>query len=58
MSINAEMEYNRTYCIAVRIPQGSVEDCLLYDTEPTFKYKYVRLTGCDDKDDYMSRRRL
>lgn len=51
LSINAEMKYNRTYCIAVRIPKGCVEDCLIYDTED--EYKYVRFTGCDDKDDYI-----
>lgn len=51
LSINAEMVYKRTYCIALRIPKGSVEDCLIYDTEE--EYKYVRLTGCDDKDDYI-----
>jgi len=51
LSIVAEMTYNRTYCIAIRVPKGSVEDCFIYDTaEP---YKYVRLTACDDKDDYM-----
>jgi glycine/D-amino acid oxidase-like deaminating enzyme/nitrite reductase/ring-hydroxylating ferredoxin subunit len=51
MSINAEMVYNRTYCFAIRIPKGSVEDCLIYDTDE--RYKYVRLTGCDGKDNYM-----
>jgi glycine/D-amino acid oxidase-like deaminating enzyme len=51
LSVIAEMEYDRTYCIAARIPKGTVEDCLLYDTAE--EYKYVRLTECDDKDDYM-----
>ncbi|KAI9872252.1 MAG: hypothetical protein M1823_008222, partial [Watsoniomyces obsoletus] len=31
LSVIAEMEYMRTYCIAIRIPKGSVEDCLIYD---------------------------
>jgi len=51
LSIIAEMEYNRTYCIAIRIPKGTVEDALIYDNAD--KYKYVRMTQCDDKDDYM-----
>ncbi|TDZ46106.1 putative Rieske 2Fe-2S iron-sulfur protein YhfW [Colletotrichum trifolii] len=51
LSIVAEMEYNRTYCIAIRIPKGSVEDCLIYDTAE--EYKYVKITEGDDKDDYM-----
>lgn len=51
LSIITELEYYRTYCIAVRVPRGSVEDCLLYDNAD--EYKYVRLTACDDKDDYL-----
>ncbi|EMC93179.1 hypothetical protein BAUCODRAFT_150541 [Baudoinia panamericana UAMH 10762] len=51
LSVIAEMEFDRTYCIAIRVPKGSVEDCLLYDSAE--EYKYVRLTHCDDKDDYM-----
>lgn len=51
LSVVAELEYFRTYCIAIRVPKGSVEDCLLYDNAEV--YKYVRLTECDDKDDYM-----
>ncbi|UPL03143.1 hypothetical protein LCI18_014077 [Fusarium solani-melongenae] len=51
LSVIAEMEYMRTYCIAIRVPRGSVEDCLLYDQAE--EYKYVRLTACDDKDDYL-----
>jgi len=51
LSVIAEMEFFRTYCIAVRVPKGSVEDCLLYDNAEM--YKYVRLTACDDKDDYL-----
>jgi glycine/D-amino acid oxidase-like deaminating enzyme len=51
LSVIAEMEFMRTYCIAIRVPKGSVEDCLLYDQAE--EYKYVRLTACDDRDDYM-----
>jgi len=51
LSVIIELEFHRTYCIAVRVPKGSVEDCLLYDNAEA--YKYVRLTECDDKDDYM-----
>lgn len=51
LSIIAEEEYYRTYCIAIRVPKGSVEDCLFYDSAEA--YKYVRLTECDSNDDYM-----
>ncbi|KAJ9656296.1 hypothetical protein H2198_005071 [Neophaeococcomyces mojaviensis] len=51
LSIVAELEYNRTYCIAIRIPKGVVEDCLFYDSAE--QYKYVRMTERDEKDDYM-----
>lgn len=51
LSVIAEEEYYRTYCIAIRVPKGSVEDCLFYDSAEI--YKYVRLTECDEKDDYM-----
>lgn len=51
LSLVAEMEYNRTYCIAIRIPKGVVEDSLIYDSAD--EYKYLRMTACDDKDDYM-----
>jgi len=51
LSVVAEMEYMRTYCIAIRIPKGVVEDCLLYDEAE--EYKYIRMTACDEKDDYM-----
>jgi glycine/D-amino acid oxidase-like deaminating enzyme/nitrite reductase/ring-hydroxylating ferredoxin subunit len=51
LSVVAEMEYHRTYCIAIRIPKGSVEDCLIYDSADA--YKYVRMTACDDEWDYM-----
>ncbi|TPX17940.1 uncharacterized protein E0L32_012003 [Thyridium curvatum] len=51
ISVIVEMEYMRTYAIAIRVPKGSVEDCFIYDSAE--EYKYVRLTACDDKDDYM-----
>ncbi|KAJ9144497.1 FAD dependent oxidoreductase [Pleurostoma richardsiae] len=51
LSVITEVEYNRTYAIAIRVPKGSVEDCFIYDSAEN--YKYVRLTACDDKDDYM-----
>ncbi|KAK4160488.1 FAD dependent oxidoreductase-domain-containing protein, partial [Cladorrhinum sp. PSN259] len=51
LSVITELEYYRTYCIAIRVPKGSLEDCLIYDNAEM--YKYVRLTACDDKDDYL-----
>lgn len=51
LSVVAEMEYMRTYCIAIKIPKGYVEDCLLYDNAEA--YKYIRLTHCDSEHDYM-----
>ena len=51
LSVVAQMEYMRTYCIAIRVPKGYIEDCLIYDAaEP---YHYVRLTACDEQDDYL-----
>ncbi|KAH8805308.1 gamma-glutamylputrescine oxidoreductase [Xylogone sp. PMI_703] len=51
LSVISEMEYTRTYCIAIRVPKGHIEDCLLYDEAE--EYKYVRFTACDEKDDYL-----
>lgn len=51
LSIIVEEACYRTYCIAVRVPRGSIEDCLLYDSADA--YKYVRLTACDGRDDYL-----
>lgn len=51
LSVIAQEEYYRTYCIAIRVPKGSVEDALFYDSAEI--YKYVRLTECDEKEDYM-----
>lgn len=41
----------RTYCIAIRVPKGYVEDCMIYDQADP--YKYVRFTACDKQDDYL-----
>ncbi|KAI1759853.1 DAO-domain-containing protein [Hypoxylon sp. FL1150] len=53
LSVIVQMEWNRTYCVALRVPRGSVEDALLYDTDDP--YRYTRLTRCDDDDkhDYL-----
>ncbi|EED23487.1 conserved hypothetical protein [Talaromyces stipitatus ATCC 10500] len=51
LSVIAEMSFNRTYCIAIRVPKGAIEDCLIYDEAEA--YKYIRFTACDDKDDYL-----
>ncbi|KAJ5544956.1 hypothetical protein N7535_006657 [Penicillium sp. DV-2018c] len=51
LAVIAQLEYFRSYCIAVRVPKGYVEDCLIYDQAE--QYKYVRLTKCDDKEDYL-----
>lgn len=51
LSVVAQLTYYRTYCIAIRVPKGSIEDCLLYDSQDP--YNYVRFTACDDKDDYL-----
>ncbi|KAI4146225.1 MAG: hypothetical protein LQ340_006002 [Diploschistes diacapsis] len=51
LSVVAEMEYHRTYCIAIRVPKNYIEDCTIYDQADA--YKYVRFTACDDKDDYL-----
>lgn len=42
LSVVVEMACERTYCIAIRVPKGSVEDCLIYDTAE--EYKHVRMT--------------
>ena len=51
LSVITQEEYFRTYCIAARVPKGSIEDCLFYDSAEI--YKYVRLTECDDSSDYL-----
>ena len=51
LAVVAELGYYRTYCIAVRVPKGSVDDCLLCGTAKP--YKYVSLTPCDSQDDYL-----
>jgi len=51
LSVIAEMEYMRTYCIAIRVPKNYIEDCLLYDEAEA--YNYIRFTACDERDDYL-----
>lgn len=51
LSVVVELEYFRTYCIAIRVPKGSIEDCLINDQADP--YHYVRFTACDEKDDYL-----
>ncbi|KAF4496950.1 hypothetical protein FAGAP_6879 [Fusarium agapanthi] len=51
LSVIAQMEFMRSYCIAARVPKGAIEDCLLYDQAD--EYKYIRLTACDDEHDYL-----
>ncbi|KAL8706982.1 MAG: hypothetical protein Q9201_000030 [Fulgogasparrea decipioides] len=51
LSVVAELKYFRTYCIAIRVPKGSVEDCSLYDSADP--YRYIRQTACDEKDNYI-----
>ena len=51
LSIVAQVEYYRTYCIAIRIPKGSYEDCLINDQADP--YHYIRFTHCDEADDYL-----
>lgn len=51
LSIVAQLEYFRTYCIAIRVPKDSIEDCLINDQADP--YKYIRFTACDAKNDYL-----
>ena len=51
LSVVAQMEFFRTYCIAIRVPKDYMEDCMIYDQEDP--YKYVRLTACDQQDEYL-----
>ena len=51
LAIVAQEEYYRTYCIAIRVPKGYIEDCLIYDENDP--YHYTRLTACDESDDYL-----
>lgn len=51
LSVVAQMEFKRTYAIAMRIPKGSYEDCLIYDSEEP--YRYIRYSECDEKDDFL-----
>lgn len=51
LSVVAEMEFMRTYCIAMKIPKGTMEDCLLYDSDDP--YVYARLTACDAENQHI-----
>ncbi|PYH91850.1 gamma-glutamylputrescine oxidoreductase [Aspergillus ellipticus CBS 707.79] len=51
LGVFAVMESMRTYCIAIRVRRGSIEDCLICNGAQD--YKYVRLTECDEKNDYL-----
>ena len=51
LAVIAQMGYYRTYCIAIRVPKGHIEDCLIYDEADP--YHYLRFTECDQKDDYL-----
>ncbi|KAF2214967.1 hypothetical protein CERZMDRAFT_82850 [Cercospora zeae-maydis SCOH1-5] len=51
LSVIAEMEYMRTYSLAIKVPKGYVEDILLYDLAEA--YKYIRLTKADAENDYI-----
>ncbi|PIB00708.1 putative Rieske 2Fe-2S iron-sulfur protein [Cercospora beticola] len=51
LSVIAEMEYMRTYALAIKVPKGYVEDVLLYDLAEA--YKYIRLTEADAENDYI-----
>lgn len=51
LSIVAQLEYHRTYCIAIRVPKHAIEDCLINDQADP--YHYVRFTDCDAENDYL-----
>ncbi|KAK3690359.1 FAD dependent oxidoreductase-domain-containing protein [Podospora appendiculata] len=51
LSVITQLSFYRSYCIAVRVPRNSIEDCLLYDDADA--YKYTRLTACDAEHDYL-----
>jgi glycine/D-amino acid oxidase-like deaminating enzyme/nitrite reductase/ring-hydroxylating ferredoxin subunit len=51
LAVVAELEYLRTYAVAIRVPKGVVEDCLIYDEADP--YKYLRITACDAENDYL-----
>ncbi|CAK4032129.1 FAD dependent oxidoreductase [Lecanosticta acicola] len=50
-SIVARMEYMRMYCIAVKVPRGIPEDCLVCEMDR--EYKCMRLTECDGENFYL-----
>ena len=51
LSIVAQLEYHRTYCIAIRVPKNTIEDCLINDQADP--YHYIRFTDCDAENDYL-----
>ncbi|KAI6089584.1 DAO-domain-containing protein [Hypoxylon rubiginosum] len=51
LSVIVQMTWLRTYCVALRVPAGVVDDVLLYDTADP--YVYTRLTPCDEEYDYL-----
>ncbi|USW55904.1 Putative FAD dependent oxidoreductase, rieske [2Fe-2S] iron-sulfur domain, yhfW Rieske [Septoria linicola] len=51
LSVIAEMEYMRTYALAIKVPKNYIEDVLLYDEAEA--YKYVRFTEADAENDYL-----
>ncbi|KAL2041308.1 hypothetical protein N7G274_005690 [Stereocaulon virgatum] len=51
LSIVAQLEYHWTYCIAIRVPKGIIENCLINDQgDPN---KCIRFTACDAENDYL-----
>jgi len=51
VAIHTKQEPMRTYAIAGRIPRGSVEDALTWDT--LWPYHYVRLQPASDGEDWL-----
>ncbi|KAI4251305.1 MAG: hypothetical protein LQ352_004922, partial [Teloschistes flavicans] len=51
LSVITELKFFRTYCIAVRVPKDTIEDCSLYDSADP--YHYLRQTACDEKHNYL-----
>lgn len=38
LSVITQMEYYRTYCIAIYVPKGVIEDCLINDQADPYHY--------------------
>jgi len=51
LSIVAQLEYHRTYCIAIRLPKNTIEDCLINDQADP--YHYIPFADCDAENDYL-----